>query len=69
LGMKEGAYRSGFLHGFGRAEEYAPAVGTRVLDVLAGSAWKDAMSTPNAKAVIAWLTKRMEDEAEDMPAH
>jgi hypothetical protein len=69
LGMKDEAYRVGFLHGFGRAEEYAPAVGARVLDVLAMPRWKEAMSTPNAKVVETWLARRVEEDAEDAIAH
>jgi hypothetical protein len=69
LGMKEDAYRAGFLYGFGRAEEYAPAVGARVLDVLASPKWKDAMATPNAKAVAVWLARRVEEDAEDLAQH
>jgi hypothetical protein len=66
LSIQEEAYASGFLHGFGRAEEYAPAVGTRVLDILNGPSWQETMKLPNAQAVVDWLTDRVEgDESED----
>jgi hypothetical protein len=70
LGMREDAYRAGFLHGFGRAEEYAPAVGTRILDILHHAEWQETMRSPNVKILVEWISKRLEEsDSEDEAEH
>ena len=51
LGITEGAYRAGWLSGFGRAEECVPAVGQRVLGVLRATPGAE----PGKEAVVRWL--------------
>lgn len=61
LGLSAGAYRSGCLSGFGRAEECAVAVGQRVLGVLRA----EVAGAPDVlpEAVLLWLEREIAEAA------
>jgi hypothetical protein len=63
LGMTESEYRKGCLAGFGRAEEYAPLVGGRVLEVLHAeeNVAEGSALRPCAQTVIRWLEEAIDD--------